>query len=432
MKYVVLFSLLAVVLDVQGFFFEGKLCYGDLGCFTKENFLVLPDKPETINTVINLYTRKQPDVPQMVYSRSTPHRGAPFPPEESAAFIIHGFKSNGYVRWVRETVEALHQVSSIENVFVVDWKDGADHSVFTYPQAAANSAVVAAELAKYVSYLNVTNRYVHLIGHSLGAHIAGMAAKRHKNRGYFPVARITGLDPANQLFDYAESKFRLDVDDAMFVDVIHTNAGGLGITQEVGDVDFFVNGGTKQPMCSWIPFRDAENYIENIDDDDDDYYYYYYDEYDFDDYGDDDDDIATKDRKFNIFKVNPCSHSMSIQFFLESLKYLNCSHWGVQEKKNPCYDKSIDAPRDLSKSCAQNLCSALGLHTALLPARGKILMEIEKNKMCTATERQLVNSARSLHHRITHKKCSREDIMTVLQSKILPSSNGKLNTIYRK
>ena len=61
---------------------------------------------------------------------------------------------------------------------------------------------------------------------------------------------ITGLDPAGPLFTGVDKDFRLDEDDATYVDVIHTNAGVLGTSQRVGDIDFYPNGGEHQPGCS--------------------------------------------------------------------------------------------------------------------------------------------------------------------------------------
>lgn len=77
----------------------------------------------------------------------------------------------------------------------------------------------------FVMYSNYKINYksIHLIGHSLGAHIAGNVGKYFNGN----IQRITGLDPANPLF------FQLSTDsihhtDATFVDIIHTCGNILG------------------------------------------------------------------------------------------------------------------------------------------------------------------------------------------------------------
>ncbi|KAL1117636.1 hypothetical protein AAG570_003951 [Ranatra chinensis] len=86
---------------------------------------------------------------------------------------------------------------------------------------------------------------VHLIGHSLGAHVAGLAGAAVKKG---TVARITGLDPAGPPFTILDKKYKLDTSHAKFVDIIHTSIVGHG--KPMGHADFYPNGGgPDQPGC---------------------------------------------------------------------------------------------------------------------------------------------------------------------------------------
>ncbi|XP_013192489.1 pancreatic lipase-related protein 3-like [Amyelois transitella] len=88
-----------------------------------------------------------------------------------------------------------------------------------------------------------------LIGHSLGAHIAGIAGMQVYQLTGRRVGRVIGLDPAGPCFSNVSAVHRLDRSDAEFVDVIHTNAGVLGINEAVGHKDFYPGGGKSQPGC---------------------------------------------------------------------------------------------------------------------------------------------------------------------------------------
>lgn len=74
-----------------------------------------------------------------------------------------------------------------------------------------------------------------LVGHSLGAHIAGIAGKEFLKLTGHRVGRITALDPAGPCFTTADPATKLHRDDALYVDAIHTNAGILGIKESVGN-----------------------------------------------------------------------------------------------------------------------------------------------------------------------------------------------------
>lgn len=75
---------------------------------------------------------------------------------------------------------------------------------------------------------------------------------------------IIGLDPARPLIDrFAGRKFKLSKEDAHQVQVLHTNAGFLGEVNQVGHVDFCINGGTDQPNCKGHRIRKYERrYVE--------------------------------------------------------------------------------------------------------------------------------------------------------------------------
>ena len=78
-------------------------------------------------------------------------------------------------------------------------------------------------------YKNAKLQDFHIVGHSLGAHIAGYAGEKliSMNREAGKLGRITALDPAQPLFQNTPEFVRLDPGDADFVDVIHTDAKSI-------------------------------------------------------------------------------------------------------------------------------------------------------------------------------------------------------------
>lgn len=97
-----------------------------------------------------------------------------------------------------------------------------------------------------------------MIGHSLGAHLSGFAGKTilSLTAGQGKLKRITGMDPALPLFSVQDPSARLDRDDAVMVDVVHTDGYRIAIGEAIGRVDFYPNGGVApQPGCSNIFFN---------------------------------------------------------------------------------------------------------------------------------------------------------------------------------
>jgi pimeloyl-ACP methyl ester carboxylesterase len=170
-----------------------QVCYDDLGCFTNDYpfggplrpISDLPESPDIMNVTFFLYTRHTPG-PQLI-SHTT--LSSYFDPHLPTKIIAHGWLDTSFEEWILDMKDALLEVGDY-NVIAVDWGKGAGSIM--YQLAAANTQIAGAETARLMQSLidksGAPVESFHLIGHSLGAHVSGYAAKRVKG-----VAQITGL-----------------------------------------------------------------------------------------------------------------------------------------------------------------------------------------------------------------------------------------------
>lgn len=200
-------------------------CYGEIGCLniTREwyhlihrPFNVFPLPRNVINTKFILYSEENPNEGQMLIAEDKESiNNSNFRADRQTKFIIHGFIDTPLSNWVSELKNELLEHSRQNNigmsVIVVDWAGG---SLPLYTQATANTRLVGLELAYLIKKLRdehgLRPEDVHLIGHSLGAHLAAYAAERVPNIG-----RITALDPAEPYFQGMPNQVRLDTSDAL-------------------------------------------------------------------------------------------------------------------------------------------------------------------------------------------------------------------------
>lgn len=85
------------------------------------------------------------------------------------------------------------------------------------------------------------------IGHSLGAHVCGFAAKHILNITKSKVKIIIAADAARPMFEDEDCSNKLCNIDADNVLGIHTSPLGI---PNVGDFNMQCNGGENQPNCS--------------------------------------------------------------------------------------------------------------------------------------------------------------------------------------
>ncbi|XP_054152604.1 pancreatic triacylglycerol lipase-like [Oppia nitens] len=243
---------------------QTEITYPGIGHFTVNDFrdpvyrktVLLPQSPQKIDTQFLLYTRDNQLFPAFIrLGDQQAVRGSKFVAKKPTKFVIHGFVDNILLgQWMHQLKDELLKREDC-NVFLVDWKGG---NGWPYEQAVANTRVVGPVLGLFINDLKtiygLNTGDVYIIGHSLGAHIAGYAGQQLNGT----IGRITGLDPAGPDFRGLTNipAVKLDPTDAKFVDAIHSDANpsnvdsGYGNYDTSGHLDFYPNGGYNQPGCS--------------------------------------------------------------------------------------------------------------------------------------------------------------------------------------
>lgn len=161
-------------------------------------------------------------------------------------FVIHGYRPTGSPPIWLDNIKEMLLVRKDMNVIVVDWNYGAAN--VNYFKAVDNTHKTADNLTAFIKKMQehgASLSSIHMIGVSLGAHISGFVGANLDGL----IGRITALDPAGPQFTGTTPDKRLDVTDAKFVDVLHTDIDALGFRAPLGHIDFYANGGTDQPGC---------------------------------------------------------------------------------------------------------------------------------------------------------------------------------------
>ncbi|CAH1098562.1 unnamed protein product [Psylliodes chrysocephalus] len=159
--------------------------------------------------------------------------------------IIHGFTSS-IKQDVFTIIRDAYLSTDDYNVIGMDWSVLCEFEYISAMNGVREAGQYLADFIKWLKNMGVSLDDIHLVGHSMGAHVAGVGAGRVKNG---KVGRITGLDPARPGYRDNRLDNKLDPNDAILVEGLHTFIQVLGLAETVGHVDFYPNGGVVQPGC---------------------------------------------------------------------------------------------------------------------------------------------------------------------------------------
>lgn len=167
---------------------QGRLYLEDLATAEIEPFF-----NARTDVIFYLYTRNNRDYGQRLPLDENAIRKTNFK-DRNTRFLIHGWNNDGGSEFNRFAKAALLDASD-SNVVIVDW--GAGAQTINYLSARNRVNEVGPFVAEFINFLVSkklvsSHKKINIIGHSLGAHISGIAGKKTSQK----VAVVFGLDPA--------------------------------------------------------------------------------------------------------------------------------------------------------------------------------------------------------------------------------------------
>ncbi|XP_065216535.1 lipase member H-A-like [Planococcus citri] len=195
-----------------------------------------------------LYTRKNPDVPEVLYVGDSERRLllSGFDSSLDTVLYAHGYGSTFDNSAFIFTSSLLPRKNI--NLIIIKWDS---YSFFDLNYTGAITVfrlgTVIARFLQTLFKVGADRKKIHLIGFSDGAEAVALAGKQIYPR----VARITVFDPAGGSFNFLPPTQRVSITDADYVQIIHCTVANRGLPPEViGDVTFYMNGALIQPQCS--------------------------------------------------------------------------------------------------------------------------------------------------------------------------------------
>ncbi|CAH2056931.1 unnamed protein product, partial [Iphiclides podalirius] len=225
-------------------------------------------EPNLDALTLTFKTRNSSRIYNISTAADTITRARSFDPDSKLIIFVHGFIDDPTKDSFSNISEAFLK-SGEASVLALD---GSPFIRWLYIRATTYVRFMGRKLGEVLAAMvrsGTDPASIHMIGHSLGSHISGFTGKTLQSLTGRRLGRISALDPAGPCFSNVEPDLRVKDTDADQVDAIHTDSGVYGLSDPVGHIDFYPNGGSQQPGCllqtcshsrSWLYF--AESVLE--------------------------------------------------------------------------------------------------------------------------------------------------------------------------
>jgi len=224
--------------------------------------------PNLIGFYLFPNSRNVADLDELKFDDVDSVRNSRYNPNKRLILYSSGFMQNLTTDQVIKDAYLRAGFASNANIVIIEWGHLSGNKatipntfvdlfiINLYSNVKSNAPVVGKRVFEFIQFLESSGllplgpESVHIVGQSMGAHIAGIAGLHYNQATGKLIGRITGTDAAGPLFQGINKNDRLGASDAIFVDSLHTNDGGYGYSGAFATADFLVNGGkAPQPGC---------------------------------------------------------------------------------------------------------------------------------------------------------------------------------------
>ncbi|BAY65678.1 hypothetical protein NIES22_57850 [Calothrix brevissima NIES-22] len=207
-------AIAAVLLEETGHFVDAQInktdSFGDEGdifarlvqgkSLSEQELAVLRAEDDTATVVLDGQAIKiEQNINTITFNASTFQFDTPsfsIDPTQKTIFLIHGWNSDPGSFGVNNggLYGILDSQDTKANIIAVNWSSISKN--LSYPTVVAQTDDVARALSDIFKTLNIDPNNTELIGHSLGAHVSGIAGKEYNRTTGKLLDRIIGLDAA--------------------------------------------------------------------------------------------------------------------------------------------------------------------------------------------------------------------------------------------